>query len=287
MKLAIISVHNRKESKDFVRAARNRKHQATLIHPKDITFTIAGSKTKAFYRGTDVLKFDAFLFYGNNAPDENFYTEKSMLALLLTREKKLVIEPTRFFGKFWAAEKLAQAGIPTPKSIYARSNRRIYESLKKIRPPYIIKPLAGSKGKGVEKIDTKKDLQKKLKNKDLEKIILQEYFPGDDHRVIVVGNKALGVMKKTPPPGDFRANISAGGKGAKVKMTPEFRKLAVAACRATDTIFGGVDVMRNGNKYTVLEVNRSPQFAGPIFAGVTKVDVAGEVIEYLEKKLRK
>jgi ribosomal protein S6--L-glutamate ligase len=66
-----------------------------------------------------------------------------------------------------------------------------------------------------------------------------------------------------------------------VKLTPEERSIAVRAARTLGLNVSGVDVLRSNHGPVVMEVNSSPGLEG--VEGATKVDVAGRVIEFLEK----
>jgi RimK family alpha-L-glutamate ligase len=289
MKVAIISVTNHREINKIHKEAIKLKHQACIIHPGDIVFHSKKGKLTATHNNKNLLFYDAFIFHGLSTRKDpvGFFSEKSMLSHLMRGKGKLIVEPTRVHGKVWQYNQLASANLPIPKTIYARNNSKMLDQIKFLKRPYIVKPLYGSKGKGVTKFENQKDLRKYIKTKKHDSVLIQEAAPGYDHRIIVVGNKVLGVMKKHPPKNDFRANISTGGKGEKIPTTKEFVKLALEACRATKTFFGGVDIMKSGNKYTILEVNRAPQFDGPIFEDVMKINVARELILGIAKKIKK
>ena len=102
--------------------------------------------------------------------------------------------------------------------------------------------------------------------------------------MLVIGNKAIGAMKRFVITGDFRANISQGAKAEKYKLNKELEKLAIQAAQVTDTEFAGVDFIESNGKYYIIEVNRTPQFKG--FRKYTGVDASPFVIDYLENKLK-
>ena len=116
--------------------------------------------------------------------------------------------------------------------------------------------------------------------------LFQEFLPTDgDIRVLVVGYKAIGAMKRHLVPGDFRANISQGADAEKFQLTPEIIEYAEKAAKITNTEFAGVDLIESKGKFYVIEVNRSPQFKG--FRKYTKVDPSPFIINYLEEKAKK
>jgi ribosomal protein S6--L-glutamate ligase len=106
---------------------------------------------------------------------------------------------------------------------------------------------------------------------------------GHDYRVIVIGGKALGAMKKTAPKGEFLTNVVRGGTATKAELTKELRDLSVKAARLFQADYVGVDIMydKKGNPY-ILEVNRGAQFEG--FERSTGINIARQMIEWLISK---
>ena len=78
---------------------------------------------------------------------------------------------------------------------------------------------------------------------------------------------------------DFRSNLHKGGEGIAIKLTPEEKKIAVAAAKAMGLHIAGVDLMRSNRGPLVLEVNASPGFG---IEKITGRNVAEKIIEYIE-----
>jgi ribosomal protein S6--L-glutamate ligase len=68
-----------------------------------------------------------------------------------------------------------------------------------------------------------------------------------------------------------------------VRIQPEERRLAIAATRAMGLDVAGVDIIRSDRGPLLLEVNSSPGLEG--IEGVTGKDLAGRMIQELERKL--
>ena len=83
--------------------------------------------------------------------------------------------------------------------------------------------------------------------------------------------------------GEFRSNLHQGGEAHEVQLTDEERVTARAATKALGLDFAGVDILRSDRGPLVLEVNSSPGIQGVETA--SGVDVAGMMIEHVEKKL--
>jgi len=119
-------------------------------------------------------------------------------------------------------------------------------------------------------------------------ILVQEFIKeaeGSDLRCFVVGERVVAAMKRVAPEGEFRANLHRGGSSEKVKLTPEERAIAVKAAREMALRVAGVDLLRSKHGPVVVEVNSSPGLKG--IEEISEVDVAGKIIEYLERHAKR
>jgi ribosomal protein S6--L-glutamate ligase len=92
-------------------------------------------------------------------------------------------------------------------------------------------------------------------------------------------------MMRQSPVGDFRSNLHRGGQGVPVKLTRRERAMAVRAARTVGLNVCGVDLLRSKHGPVVTEINASPGLEG--IETVTRVDVAGKIIEFIEKNAKK
>lgn len=153
--------------------------------------------------------------------------------------------------------------------------------LEEARHPFIVKAKLGSHGDHVFKIENEKDLNNVLSKYKKEDLLVQEFqTSGFDLRVIVLGGRVLGIMKRTPGAGSFLSNFSQGGSVERFETEIEIEKLAIKTARHFKLDFVGVDIMRgNDGMWKVLEVNRACQFKG--FEKATGVNVAREIISFI------
>jgi hypothetical protein len=117
-------------------------------------------------------------------------------------------------------------------------------------------------------------------------LLVQEYLglnPGEDIRVLVIGGKVIGAMKRTAPKGDFRANISNGGTGEKFDVTPEIDFIARETARVLNLHIAGIDLLFHNDGFVVCEANTAPGFKG--FEKYCDVDIAELIVEYIDYKL--
>jgi ribosomal protein S6--L-glutamate ligase len=119
-------------------------------------------------------------------------------------------------------------------------------------------------------------------------MLVQEYIResgGEDIRIIVVGTRCVAAMRRKAAAGDFRSNLHLGGTATPVTLDRHTRILASKAAQAHGLGVAGVDVVQSNRGPLLLEVNSSPGLEG--IESSTRVDVAAEVIRYLEQEERK
>jgi ribosomal protein S6--L-glutamate ligase len=115
-------------------------------------------------------------------------------------------------------------------------------------------------------------------------ILVQEFIKeskGTDIRAIIIGGRVIAAMRRTGSEDDFRSNLHLGGSAELIKITPEERSTALRAAKIMGLNVCGVDMLRSNHGPVVMEVNSSPGLKG--IEGATGIDVAGKIIEFLEK----
>ena len=197
------------------------------------------------------------------------------------------IEVTK--DKLHAAQVFAEQHLPTPKTMLVKDpvNPRLVE--KEIGFPCVVKIFAGSYGKGVYLCNNSREFRDFIEFahgiKSDEAIIVQEFIksrPGEDVRVIVVGGKALGAMKRSSKDGSFKANITRGGVGENYPLNPRIEEIAIKTTNALGLDVAGIDLLFDGDDYKLCEANSAPGFKG--FEKYTGINVARAIIDYAKTK---
>jgi gamma-F420-2:alpha-L-glutamate ligase len=197
------------------------------------------------------------------------------------------IEVTK--DKLHAAQVFAAHHLPTPKTMLVKDpvNPTLVE--KQIGFPCVVKIFAGSYGKGVYLCHSKREFQDFIEFahgiKSDEAIIVQEFVdskPGEDVRVLVVGGKVLGAMKRSAKDGSFKANITRGGVGENYPLNDRLVEIATKTACALNLDIAGVDLLFDGDDYKLCEANSAPGFKG--FEKYTGVNVAKAIIDYARYK---
>ena len=109
-------------------------------------------------------------------------------------------------------ELLEAAALPVPNSILVSSAEEAAVAAGKIQYPLVIKPMIGHKGKGVTVgVSSENELRSAFTKarKVSRSAIVQQFLPGNDVRLLVVGKKFVAAAKRIPPQviGDGRSTV--------------------------------------------------------------------------------
>ena len=185
---------------------------------------------------------------------------------------------------------LGAKGIAVPKTVYVSNSYTMPFLLEQMAPyPIIIKLVSGTQGMGVILAENKSNAESILEAfyATKEKVILQKFISeakGADIRAFVVNGEIVGSMKRQAKPGDFRSNLHRGGTSEKIKLSSLEEEIALKSVEILGLQIAGVDMLKTHNGPVVLEVNASPGLEG--IEGSTGVDIAGKIIQFVEKSIR-
>jgi len=192
--------------------------------------------------------------------------------------------------KLYTMQILSQNNIPHPKTMLVKSPVDSDYVQKNIGFPIVVKSLSGTHGKGVYLADNKSNFEQLVEMmeqfNDRFNIILQEFVKdsfGRDLRIIVVGGKVIGAMKRESVDGDFRANVTRGGGAKPVELDEQMEYLALESTKLLGLDIGGVDLLYDNDGYKICEVNSSPGFRG--MEEYTEIRVAEQIVTYVKNKL--
>ena len=292
MKIAILARNPRLYSHQRLKeAGEEAGHEVHIINPLYCYLNVATSKPEVHYRGGEPLPvYDAVIprigasitYYGTavlrHMETMGMYTLNESIAIARSRDK------------FRSLQLLARKGIPMPLTGFAQSPDDTQDLIQMVGgAPLVIKLMEGTQGKGVILADSHQSavsIINAFKGMD-ENILVQEFIKeshGMDIRCFVIGDKVVAAIKSQAKDGEFRANVHQGGKALKVKLSPQERAIAVSAAKAMGLKVAGVDLIRSHHGPLVLEINSSPGLEG--IEKTTQVNIAGKIIEYIEKKAK-
>lgn len=290
MKIAVLSRNSELYStRRLVEAAEERGHQIEVIDPLMCYMNINKTKSGIHYKGEVLEQFDAVIprvgasitFYGTAV-----LRQFEMMGVYALNESSAI---SRARDKLCSLQLLAREGIGLPITGFADKPGDIPDLIEMVGgAPLVIKLLEGTQGIGVVLAETRTAAESVIEafmglNAN---ILVQEYIKeanGADIRCFIIGNKIVASMKRQAKAGEFRSNLHRGGTASLVKLSADEKRTALAAAKTMGLHVAGVDILRSNHGPVVMEVNSSPGLEG--IEGATDIDVAGRMIEYLEKNV--
>ncbi len=275
----------------LIEAGEQRGHEMVFLNIKHCYMKMDATQPEVHYRGGKVLDtLDAVI--PRIRPSMTFYgcalvrQFESMGVYCLNTAAAI----TQSRDKLHSLQLLLESGIQIPITGFANSPLETDELISMVGgAPLIVKLLEGTQGKGVVLAETNKAAESVVNAfKSLKaNILVQEFIKeadGKDIRCFVVGNKVVSAIQREAEPGEFRANIHQGGTASVIRPTAEEKRIAVQAAKCMGLSVAGVDIIRSSKGPLLLEVNSSPGLEG--IEGATGKDIAGMMLEAIERKLR-
>lgn len=292
MKIAILSRNSKLYSTmRLVEAARARGHRVRVLDPLRCYMRIDPSEFSVHYKGRALSGFHAVIprvgasitFYGTAVLRQfemmGVYTPNSSDAVLRARDKLRCMQL------------LAREGLGLPTTVFGDNPDDTGDLLAMLgEPPHVIKLVEGSQGQGVllaEKRSASQGMIEAFRGL-YANFLVQEFIKearGADIRCFVVGGRVVAAMRRQGREGEFRSNLHRGGSATAVQLSVAETDTALRAARTMGLNVAGVDLLRSRRGPLVLEVNSSPGLEG--IETTTGMDIAGEIIEYLARRVRK
>ncbi len=288
MKLGVLSIGERLYSTQRIfKEAKRRGHDVRIIDYTRCVLLFEDHTAKVIYNGEDIGGWpDAIvprigtsytkpgLLVVNQFEKRDAFNIASATGILRSRNKLLTFQH------------LAQHNVPIPKTVYANSKHLLKEKLNMLNSErIIIKFLEGTHGLGVMLAESRQSAVSIIEtmNSLNQMVLLQEFIEeanGADIRAYVVGDSVVASMRRKSN-GDFRSNVHRGGSTQPINLTTEEEDIAISSAHSLGLDVAGVDIIRSDRGPLVIEVNSSAGLEG--IEGATKVNIAGEIIKYIEQ----
>jgi RimK family alpha-L-glutamate ligase len=259
---------------------------------KDLSFKVENGQASALVRGEEINSENTLgMWFRVAGTRSGKYTEARNLLLRIVGKDIFAVNREGYLD--WnRMGKIAQHGVFLENDIPVVPTRIFYTKEQVLESkfwrefgwPIIAKHERGYQGKSVRKFDDFKELKRfvrKINEKNLGMFLWQKYLPTKwDIRVIVLGGKVLGSMKRSAAGDEFRSNFSLGGSVEPWNLSENDKVLAEKVAKVCGLDYCGVDIMKNdeGDSF-ILEVNRQCQFKG--FEQSTGINVAKAVVELI------
>jgi len=183
---------------------------------------------------------------------------------------------------------LSRAGIAQPRLRVAFTPEAALEAIEELGYPVVLKPVVGSWGRLLSKINDRDAAEAILEHKEIlgsyqhSVFYIQEFIqkPGRDIRAMVVGDETVCAIYRSSS--HWITNTARGGQGEICPITPELNDICVAAAKAVGGGVLAVDVLEDPHRgFLVNEVNHTMEFH--TLAPTTGVDIPGVIVDYTLK----
>jgi len=204
------------------------------------------------------------------------YTHSGVIASSLAMDKELS-------RKVFTKNKLK---VPKYISIKKSESKKLNKKInsKKIKFPIVIKPINEGSSLGVYICKNKKMLLRNYKKlvENYDKILVEEYIPGREIQVAVMGKKDLGAIELVPKREfyDYNAKYSKSSKTKHImpaNLNKKKYKEVLKIAKKAHQLLGCKGITRSdfrffNNKFYLLELNTQP--------GMTKLSLVPEIARY-------
>lgn len=180
-----------------------------------------------------------------------------------------------------------KAGLPTPPTRVFETRAKAEAYVREAARPLVFKPLFGSQGNGIRRVDGPDDLPPAEACGDV--YYLQDYLPPTagryrDFRVFVSRGRILSAMIRQSET-SWITNVHQGADPVAHAADPDMQRLALAAVDAIGADYAGVDLIEGEDgRLMVLEINSNPAWKG--LQSVAAVDIAEALAEDFLSSLR-
>jgi [lysine-biosynthesis-protein LysW]--L-2-aminoadipate ligase len=180
---------------------------------------------------------------------------------------------------------LEAANIPQPQTWAAFSPEAALETIEAIGYPVILKPVIGSWGRLLSKINDREAAESILEHKQTlgsfnhSVFYIQKHVdkPGRDIRAFVIGDRTVCAIYRYAD--HWITNTARGGQAEICPVTPDLNELCVKTAQAVGGGVLAVDILEDPqNGFLVNEVNHTMEYHSTV--PLTGVDIPGMIVEY-------
>ncbi|MCE7946928.1 MAG: lysine biosynthesis protein LysX [Chloroflexi bacterium CFX4] len=278
MRVGIIASRIRLEEKLLLAAFEGRGIQPTVILDDELILHIGAQ--------TAPLPYDVILERSVSA-SRGLYT----LRLLEMAGNRVI---NRWQTAHTCADKLLtsialkEAGVPQPDVAVAFEYGAALAAIERMGYPVVMKPLVGSWGRLLARINDKAAAEAILEHKEVlggyqhSIFYIQRFIdkPNRDIRAFVVGETCICAIYRNSK--HWITNTALGGVAENCPVTPELGALAVRAAQAVGGGVLAVDLLEDPERgLLVNEINHTMEFRNSIEP--TGVDIPAHVVDYVLK----
>jgi RimK family alpha-L-glutamate ligase len=270
----------RKDEKFFLKVAKEKNIDLVMINSnKDLSEEEIEK---------DIKKCD--IFFNNSAEDFSFEIAKTIEEL----GKKVIDSSKNLYydeDKWMFFLKCQKHKIPTIRTILLSKNiSTVKKELEKFNSwPVILKRIQGTMGEYVDKAENIREAEKIInrfwkKGSERLPIIAQEFVPSQSYRVTTIGNKIVQTAIKRSKGWKATGVYIKDCNMEKFEVDKKLRKIVDKVIKVFGMKICGIDLLKKGNNWLVLEINSAP---GLDFFDKEEKMLVGEILDFLKKEIKK
>ena len=184
---------------------------------------------------------------------------------------------------------LLKAGVKTPRTGLAFSSETALELCERFGYPVVMKPVVGSWGRMVAKLNDRDAVEAVLEHKETlggpahKVFYVQEFVekPGRDIRAFVVGDEVIAAIYRHSA--HWITNTARGAVATNCPLYDELEDVCLRAARAVGGGVVAVDVLESERGLLIVEVNHTMEFRNSVTT--TGVDIPAKVVRYAASQL--
>ncbi|SFS39470.1 lysine biosynthesis protein LysX [Halostagnicola kamekurae] len=279
MQVGLLYSRIRKDEKLLLSELRDRDHEVEKIDVRKQTFDVSGAPDS--FADLDIV-IDRCLATSRSLYATKFF-EAYDIPIINSNETADICA-----DKVKNSLALEAAGVPTPETTVAFTKDSALEAIEDFGYPCVLKPVVGSWGRLMAKIDSRDAAEAILEHKatlghyEHKVFYVQEFVekPGRDIRVLAIDGEPVAAMARSSD--HWLTNAAKGAETDVFELDEEAKALVQDASDAVGGGLLGVDLMETGDSYTVHEVNHTVEFKA--LDSAVETDVAGTVVDWIERK---
>ncbi|MDB6096773.1 MAG: alpha-L-glutamate ligase, RimK family [Francisellaceae bacterium] len=292
MHIAILTKNpNSYSHQRLVQAGEERGHSMHLINMSYCYMNISATSPEVYYRSSEIFKnIDAIIprIDPMNTSYGTAVLRQFELMHVYSLNSANAINNSR--DKLRALQLMAKKQISMPITGFADSPEDAEKLIDLVGgAPLIVKLLDGTQGRGTVFAETPQaavsviNAFKQLKANILVQECIEE-TSGQDIRCIVIGQKVVASIQRTPKEGGILKNHLSPNNASPIKLTSAERKMASHAAKAMKLNVASVDLIRSSKGPLVLDIDPSPSLE--LIEKTTHLDIASSMIEFIEEEYK-